>query len=139
MPCAQFVTLQTEWPCTLRVLTSSYLPTLENSTTDRDGKNPAGYVLFQLRRALRHAQGVHGEVRGGLAMCDQQFAAEVEYHATCHTQFRNVIPALGTCWFNLVHERSERFRGAAVVREAQPVQCGGVFSEIQIAARSCQA
>lgn len=139
MPCAQFVTLQTEWPCTLRVLTSTYLPALAEATTDPKGHNPAGYVLFQLRRAYRHAQEVHGEIRGCLAVCDGQFAAELRYHASRSTTFRNVIPALGSCWFNLVHERSERFRQCSVVRESSPLDAGSVFNEIEAAARSRQA
>ncbi len=139
MPCAQYVTLQMEWPVTLCRLESSYLPDLKSSVTDRAGHNPAGYVVYQLRRAYRHAQQVHGEVRGCLAVCDDQFAAEVRYHAERHTEFRNKIPALGACWYNLVHERSERFRECSVVRPGHVVTLGETLNEIEIAARSRQA
>lgn len=139
MPCSQYVTLQTEWPGTLRVLESSYLPDLKMSVTNAAGQNPAGYVIYQLRRAYRHAQQVHGQIRGCLAVCDDQFAREVSYHVGRHTEFRNPIPALGVCWYNLVHERSERFRECSVVRPGQVETIGETLNEIAAAARSRQA
>lgn len=139
MPCAQYVTLQAEWAFTLRVLERSYLPDLKSSVTDSAGHNPAGYVLYQLRRGHVHAKAVHGEIRGCLAVCDEQFAREVEYHLARKTVFRNIIPALGACWYNLVHERSERFRECSLVRSGTVSTMGDLVNEIEIAARSRQA
>lgn len=110
MTCAQYLHLQEEFPNTIQQLQHFFLPTLADSVTDSKGHNPAGYVLYQLRRAYRHAQAVHGEVRGCLAICDSNFASEVRWHAERKTAFRNLIPAIGACWYNLVHERGERFR-----------------------------
>lgn len=139
MPCAQYQQLQVDFPNTLRVLENSFLPDLKMSVTDKKGHNPAGYVLYQLRRAYRHAQDVHGEVRGTLAMCDEQFAVEVEYHRGCHTHFRNVIPALGACWYNNVHERGERWRNAPLVREGSAGSIGEICNAFEAAARSRHA
>lgn len=136
MPCPQYVTLEQEWPCTLRVLESSFLPELKMSVTDAKGNNPAGYLVWQLRRAYRHAQAVHGEVRGSIASCDQQFACEVRYHLAKKTEFRNVIPALGSCWYNLVHERSERFRECNIVRKGTVTSIGEIFREDKFSASS---
>jgi hypothetical protein len=46
---------------------------------------------------------------------------------------------LGSCWYNLVHERSERFRQASLVRPGQVSQLGDIVNEIAAAARSRQA
>ena len=110
MSCPQYQSLQREFPKTIQQLEHSFTPGLAESVTDAQGHNPAGYFLFQLRRAHRHAVSCHGEVRGCLAICDVQFAAEVRWHSQRKTQFRNLIPALGACWYNLVHERGERWR-----------------------------
>lgn len=108
--CAQYQKLQHEFPRTLSNLEHFFLPSLPHAVTDDKGHNPAGYVLWQLRKAAGHARSLHGEVRGCLPICDSEFASEVRWHAEQKTQFRNLIPALGACWYNLVHERGERFR-----------------------------
>ncbi len=139
MPCAQYLTLQLEWPKTTKALERYALPKLAESVTDDKGHNPAGYVLYQLRRAYRHAQTVHGEVRGCLAVCDDQFSREVSWHQEKKTVFRNLIPAVGTCWYNLVHERSERFREFSLARPGVVSTMGDLCNEIAVAARSRQA
>lgn len=141
MPCAQYLSLVREFPRTTQQLEQQFFPSLRDSVTDERGHNSAGYLLFQLRRAHRHAQSAHGEVRGCLAICDDQFADEVRWHYDRQTVFRNLIPALGVCWFNRVHERAERFRelsettltghqGPTLRVLNSPVQIGSVLYEI---------
>lgn len=139
MPCPQYVTLFKEFPLTACRLETTYFPDLKSSVTDAKGHNPAGYLVWQLHRAYSHAQALHGELRGSLAACDQHFSAEVRYHWEKQTVFRNTIPALGACWFNLVHERGERFRQCNIVRPGSISSMGEICNEIENAAASRQA
>jgi hypothetical protein len=121
MACAQFDELVKWYPATTRTLIHSYLPDLANAVTDAHGKNPAGYVLYQIRRAMNHAVTLHGPERATLQLCDHLFSDEVRYHHSRNFVPRNVIPFFGVCWFNLSSERGERFRPPPVVLAAAAV------------------
>lgn len=112
-PCAQYLTLKTEWPKVLAAVESTYLPFLSSVRTDAHGHNAAGLLLFLLRRAETHAVQVHGVGRASRPGCDHLFAAEVRYQFRKGRVFGKPVHALGTCCYNLVHERGERFAGLA--------------------------
>lgn len=141
MPCAQYTMLVTEYPSTTRMIVQHYLPDLPASVTTAAGKNPAGYLLWQLRRAGQRAVQVHGAERATLIRCDSIFAAEVAWQRDKKTVIKNVIPFFGACWSALVTERGERFTlPGAHHRAAEPhpdLHCvripseiGGVLNEI---------
>ncbi len=147
MACAQYLDLQKDFPRTLRLTERYFLPDLARAVTDAQGHNPAGYVLYQLRRAQRHAVDCHGPDRATIAICDGIFAAEVQWQHDKKSQFRNLIPALGACWHNLVHERGERFKLAGCPPAApgerptlrvlnNPTTLGEVLGEISAAKKS---
>ena len=147
MACAQFLELQTNYPATTRRLIETYLPHLADAVTDSAGHNAAGYVLYQIHRASRHALSLYGPERATLQVCDHLFSEEVRYQHHKKTAVRNVIPFFGVCWHNLVSERGERFRLAVPIRrgagENPPmkiVSAGeslkGVLDEIQVRKKS---
>lgn len=112
MPSAQVAELVVQFPATYSALKDTFLPSLPFAVTDSEGKNVAGHVLYHLRRVEDHALAMHGADRASRVVVDRECAAETRYQASRRVTFRNPVPALGTCWFNRVHERGEKFRPA---------------------------
>lgn len=115
MSSVQVTQLNADFPLTMSALVTLFLPRLHESVTDTNGHNQAGHVLFYLRRAHEHALALHGDERATLAQADRLFAAEVGYLARRRFAPSNLVAALGTCWYNLVHERGERWRNPTAV------------------------
>lgn len=113
MSSPQVQQLKAAWPLTVAALAETYLARIYLAVTDSAGHNEAGHVLFYLARAHEHALKCHGPERAAADVADELFAREVRYLAGRRFAPRNVVATLGTCWYNLVHERGERWRPKA--------------------------
>lgn len=114
MSSAQVQQLKAAWPLTTAALAETYLARIYLAVTDSAGHNEAGHVLFYLARAHEHALKCHGPERAAAGVADELFAREVRYLAGRGFKPRHIVATLGTCWYNLVHERGERWRPKAV-------------------------
>ena len=105
--------LTAAWPSTVAALERHFLFDQATGALRDEYRYAAGSCSSYLERALKHAIQCHGPLRATRFKCDSLFAAEVAWQAARKSSPRNLCGFFGTCWFNICHERGERFAESA--------------------------